>query len=201
MKRFISAACALLLFMALQPVRGGGSSAEAQRVELTGLASIYALAGGAVRDTNGDGLADSVAARVIVPAEPAVEDIQAAANIAGRLGFETTALSLPIVWRAPEVTQPAAVALPIVVGRGNPFVARLIERGAIDLKPLKKGQGLLAVVASPLGGPDGIAVAGADDEGTLNAANELAVNLPRLWGATGARLSQAESQTAAYLRS
>jgi len=99
MKRFISAACALLLFMALQPVRGGGSSAEAQRVELTGLASIYALAGGAVRDTNGDGLADSVAARVIVPAEPAVEDIQAAANIAGRLGFETTALSLPIVWR------------------------------------------------------------------------------------------------------
>jgi len=139
--------------------------------------------------------------RVIVPAEPAVEDIQAAANIAGRLGFETTALSLPIVWRAPEVTQPAAVALPIVVGRGNQFVARLIERGAIDLKPLKKGQGLLAVVASPLGGPDGIAVAGADDEGTLNAANELAVNLPRLWGATGARLSQAESQTAAYLRS
>jgi hypothetical protein len=201
MKRFLSAACALLLFMSLQPVREAGSSAAAQRVELAGLASIYALAGGAVRDTNGDGLADSVAARVIVPAEPAVEDIQAAANIAGRLGFETTALSLPIVWRAAEVTQPASIALPIVVGRGNAFVTRLIERGAIDLKPLKKGQGLLTVAPSPLGGPDGIVVAGADDEGTLNAANELAVNLPRLWGATGARLSQAETQAAAYLRS
>jgi len=63
MKRFLAAAFALVLFMSLQPIRDGGSSAAAQRLELTGLASIYALAGGAVRDTNGDGLADSVAAR------------------------------------------------------------------------------------------------------------------------------------------
>ena len=200
MNRFLATLAALGLSLYLQP-GSIGKSAAAQRVEVTGLASIYSLAGGAVRDTNGDGLADSVAARVIVAADPAVEDIQAAANIAGRLGFETTALSLPIVWRAPDVAQPAAVALPIIIGRSNQFVTRLVERGTIDLKSLKKGQGLLAVVASPLGGPDGIAVAGADDEGTLNAANELAVNLPRLWGATGARISQAESQTAAYLRS
>src|SRR4029078_12248098 len=74
-------------------------------------------------------------------------------------------------------------------------------RCIIDVNPLKKSQCLLVVVPAPLGGPDGIAVAGADDEGTLNAANELAVNLRRVWRATGARLSQAESQTAAYLRS
>ena len=125
MKRFISAAFALLLFMSLQPERSGGSSAAAQRVELAGLASIYALAGGAVRDTNGDGLADSVAARVIVPADPAVEDIQAAANIAGRLGFETTALSLPIVWRVPEVTQPARS---MAAATGSTRAARIAAR-------------------------------------------------------------------------
>ena len=146
MKRFIATLAALGLSLYLQP-GSIGKSAAAQRVEVTGLASIYSLAGGAVRDTNGDGLADSVAARVIVAADPAVEDIQAAANIAGRLGFETTALSLPIVWRAPDVAQPAAVALPIIIGRSNQFVTRLVERGAIDLKSLKKGQGLLAVVA------------------------------------------------------
>src|SRR4051812_46780728 len=199
MKRLLPAAIALLALFAPHALRTAAPVAAA-RVEMTGLSSVYNIAAGAVRDTNGDGLADSVAARVILPADPTVEDIQAAANIAGRLGFETTALSLPIVMRAPEVTQPASVAVPIVVGRGNPFVAKLAERGAIDLKPLKKGQGLLAVVASPLGGPDGLVVAGADDEGTLNAANELAVNLPRLWGAAGARIGQAETQVASYLK-
>src|SRR5258708_2374226 len=198
MKRLIPAVLALLVFFGFQPLRGRSA---AQRPELTGLASIYSLAAGAVRDTNGDGLADSVAARVILPGEPAVEDIEAAANIAGRLGFETTALTLPVVLKAPDVSQPASIAVPILVGRGNPFIAKLVERGAIDLKPLKLGQGLLTVVSSPLGGADGLAIAGGDDEGTLNAANELAVNLPRLWGAAGARITQAESQAAAYLKS
>jgi murein tripeptide amidase MpaA len=198
MKRLIPAVLALLGFVGFQPL-GGGSAA--QRPEWTGLSSIYSLAAGAVRDTNGDGLADTVAARVVLPAEPAIEDIEAAANIAGRLGFETTALTLPVVLRAPDVAQPAAIAVPIVVGRSNQFIARLVEREAIDLKALTKGQGLLAVVPSPLGGPDGIVVVGGDDEGTLNAANELAVNLPRLWGAAGARAGQAETQAAAYLKS
>jgi hypothetical protein len=199
MKRLIAATLALLVFAAVHPLRTGHAGA-APSVDAGGLASIYSLAGGAVRDTNGDGLADSVAARIILPAEPAVEDIQAAANIAGRLGFETTALTLPVVLRAPDVAQPSAIALPMLVGRGNLYITRLLERGAIDVKGLNKGQGLLAMVTSPLGGPDGIVVTGADDEGTLNAANELAVNLPRLWGATGARVLQAESQAAAYLK-
>ena len=96
MKRLLSAVIALFVFVAVHPPRWE-TPAAAARVEVTGLASVYNLAAGAVRDTNGDGLADTVAARVILPADPTVEDIQAAANIAGRLGFETTALSLPVV--------------------------------------------------------------------------------------------------------
>jgi hypothetical protein len=42
--------------------------AHAQRPDLKSLQSIYELSRGAVRDTNGDGLADVIAARVIVPA-------------------------------------------------------------------------------------------------------------------------------------
>src|SRR5438046_254336 len=107
---------------------------------------------------------------------------------------------------------PALVALAVLVGiRPFPSATRaaaqraeltgLASIYAIALKPMNPGQGLLTVVAAPLGGPDGIAIAGGDDEGTLNAANELAANLPRLWGAAGARVAQAESQTAAYLKS
>jgi murein tripeptide amidase MpaA len=172
----------------------------AQRAELRGLASLYDVAAGAVRDTNGDGLADAVVARVIVPADPTVEDVQAAANIAGRLGFETTALTLPIVLKASDVAQPASVAMPILIGRGNAFTKTLVDRGVVDVKALKPGQGLVAGVASPLGGGDGIVVIGGDDEGTLTGANELAANLPRLWGATGARIAQIETQAVRYLK-
>src|SRR5213593_3930212 len=95
---------------------------SAQRPEMRSLASLYDVATGAVRDTNGDGFADAVVARVIVPAEPAVEDVQGAANIAARLGFETTALTLPVVLKANEVTAAASIAVPILVGRSNAFV-------------------------------------------------------------------------------
>src|SRR5262245_66354626 len=108
MKRIVFLAAALAgagaLFVDVPAVR-----ISAQRPEMRSLASLYDVATGAIRDTNGDGLADSVAARVIVPAEPAVEDVQGAANIAGRLGFETTALTLPLVVKAGGRGQPAWV--------------------------------------------------------------------------------------------
>src|SRR5262249_36140690 len=149
-------------------VHGPGGEVVAQRAELAGLASLYDTASGAVRDTNGDGLADSVAARVILPAEPSVEDVQGATNIAARLGFETPALTLPVVLKATDVSQPASIAVPILVGRTNALMKPLIDRGTVNISGLKPGQGLVAVVQSPLGGPDGIVVVGADDEGTLN---------------------------------
>lgn len=191
-----AAAVASLLLISL-PGRG----TVAQRAELPGLASLYETAAGAVRDTNGDGLADSVAARVILPAEPSVEEVQGATNIAARLGFETTALTLPIVLKATDVSQPPSIAVPILIGRSNALLKPLIDRGAIDISSLKPGQGLVAVVSSPLGGSDGLVVVGADDEGTLNAANELAAYLPRLWGSSGARLVQVETQAVRYLKS
>lgn len=152
------------------------------------------------RDTNGDGLADAVAARVIVPASPTIGDVEAATNLAARLGYETTALTLPLVVRDSDVPQPAAVGVPILVGRSNRFVQQLVDTHAIDLSALKPGQGLIAAVASPLGGGDGILVVGGDDEGTLNAGVELAARLPRVWGMNGITLPAVEEQALRYLR-
>lgn len=199
MKR-LTASCCLIVAVCLIRADLPGERAVGQKSGLRGLASIFDLAVGAVRDTNGDGLADTVAARVIVPAVPTIEDVQTATNIAGRLGFETTALTLPVVLKADEVTQPGAVTLPILVGRGNGLVKPLIDRGALDISALKPGQGLLAVVESPLGGGDGLVVIGGDDEGTLAAGTALAAYLPRLWGASGARVAQVESETTRYLK-
>ena len=164
MTRVLLAAFALL---ALAMVTAPAPSAQvaADPLDLT----TYLGPNGLTRDTNGDGIADSVAARVIVPANPTVEDSLAAANIAARLGFETSALTLPLVVRDSEVPQPAGLMAPVLVGRSNSFVRTLITRGDISLDALSPGQGLIAIVRSPLGGPAGLVVAGSDDKGTLTA--------------------------------
>jgi len=67
------------------------------------LTALFNPTSGAVRDTNGDGIPDTIAARVIVPASPAHEDVEGAATIAGRLGYETSAMTLPVVVRDTDV--------------------------------------------------------------------------------------------------
>jgi zinc carboxypeptidase len=164
--------------------------------------SLTALVGpqSLTRDTNADALPDVVAARVVVPASPALADVEAATNLAARLGYETTALTLPLVVRDGDVSQPAAIGVPVLVGRTNRYVQQLVDAKAIDVASLKPGQGLIAAVASPLGGGDGLVVVGGDDEGTLNAGVELAARLPRVWGMTGITLPAVEEQAARYLR-
>jgi zinc carboxypeptidase/S-layer family protein len=176
------------------------SGAQPQRAEIRSLHAVFDVSRGAVRDTNGDGLADTVAARVIVPGRPSAQDEQAAINIAGRLAFETTALTLPLVVRDSDVAEPASIAFPILVGRQNVFVKKLIDAGKLNAAALKPGQGLVALVASPLGGPDGLVVVGGDEEGTLTAGTELAARLPRLWAANGIAARAIEEQAVRHLQ-
>ena len=49
------------------------------------------------QDTNGDQIADAICGHVIVPKSPRSAENTAAANLAARLGYETSALTLPIV--------------------------------------------------------------------------------------------------------
>src|SRR3954470_3269146 len=188
---------AILLSVFALPAAPPHLHADARTTQtLTALVGPHSL----TRDTNGDSLPDSVAARIIVPAAPSLADVEAATNLAARLGYETTAFTLPLVVRDSEVAQPASVAVPILIGRTNRFVRQLIDAKAIEVGTLKAGQGLLAAVASPLGGGDGLVLVGGDDDGTLNAGIELAARLPRVWGMTGITLPAVEEQALRYLR-
>ena len=172
---------------------------QAQPAALESLNDLFATTRGMVRDTNGDGLADTVAASVIIPPAPTADDVEAAINIGARLGFETTALTLPVVVREDELDRPEGIALPILVGRDNSLVKALVARGSLELKTLSPGQGLITLVRSPLGGADGVAVVGGDDAGTLAAGIELAARLPRLWNMSGITLSGVERQILQFL--
>src|SRR6516162_2924713 len=48
-------------------------------------------------DTNGDGIADFIQGRIVVPAQPTAAENAAAANLAARLGYGATGLTLPLV--------------------------------------------------------------------------------------------------------
>src|ERR1700687_5918372 len=50
-----------------------------------------------VQDTNGDQIADAICGHIIVPKSPSAAENTAAANLAARMGYETSALTLPIV--------------------------------------------------------------------------------------------------------
>src|SRR5580704_155691 len=48
-------------------------------------------------DTNGDGIADFINGKIVVPADPTAAENAAAANLAARLGFGSTGLTPPVV--------------------------------------------------------------------------------------------------------
>lgn len=180
---------------------GWTSAASAHAVEADppvsplSLASVY---GQAVRDTNADGLADDIVARIVLPARPSLREVEAATNLAARLGYETTAASLPVALTDDQASL-AAINLPILVGRHNRFIQALADRGELDLESLAPGQGLITWADGP-GGRPVLVVVGADDEGTLAAALQVSARLPRLWTMTGATLTDIEAQALAYLR-
>ena len=140
------------------------------------LATLYEL-GGAVADTNGDGVADRLRARVVLGDSPSAAEVAAAADIAARLGFETLALDLPL----PEVSE-VAIAL------GDDALTGL---GVSDLAALASGRGAVELHS----GEDGmvVAVRGGDAAGLSAAARWLASRAPRLFRADGASLAEVEA--------
>jgi hypothetical protein len=47
------------------------------------------------QDRNGDGAVDFVNAGIVLPEQPGAGELAAAADVAARLGFETSAMNLP----------------------------------------------------------------------------------------------------------
>src|ERR1700755_3409893 len=88
---------------------GGGSVLHGQQPKPeTSIENVFQM-GLMAQDTNGDQIADAICGHVIVPKSPSAAENTAAANFAARLGYETSALTLPIVVAA---TSPIAKGCP-----------------------------------------------------------------------------------------
>ncbi len=136
-------------------------------------------AGWMLRDTNGDGIVDFVAGKVVVPANPSAAENAAAADIAARLGFSSTGLTPPVVISATEDRNDGPR---IWVGRGAVPGPHTAAAGRFT-DQLQAGEGGIFALEGNL------VVLGRDDVGLLAAAEALASRAPYLWKVPGDTLT------------
>jgi hypothetical protein len=105
----------------------------------TDLRDVFAR-GFLIEDRNADDVTDFVRARIVLPPAPSVAEVAAAANIAARLGYETSALDMGLVAAGSPFDVPVVLvgarALPAGAVRagfwGGPLAA---GEGAVDFAP------------------------------------------------------------------
>jgi hypothetical protein len=136
-----------------------------------------------LQDTNGDHISDAVCGHVVIPASSSAVENAAAANLAARIGYETSALTLPIVVSAGNLEPARGCAgekADLWVGR-----ATLTAPNAIADKELQEMQIGGGGVFNATGG---LVFIGADEEGLLAAANDYSAHAPYQWNTTGEKL-------------
>ncbi len=125
-------------------------------------------AGWMLSDTNGDGIADFVQGKVVVPAQPTAAQNAAAANLAARVAYGSTGLTPPLVIAAaPEA------------GDGP----RIFVGKAVDGVVLEKEEGAVFALAGNL------TVFANDDAGFEAAGEAYSARAPYQWRVPGDRLS------------
>ena len=141
-----------------------------------GLEAVYAP-GFLLEDRNGDSHLDFVRAALALPPAPTDAEVAAAANLAARLGYETSSMDLPLRRTA------GGGASVIAIGAGGAAAAGLANAGIRELEP---GVGIVEVHDTA---PPTVLVAGGDDAGTGAAALAMAARLPHLWDPSGPTVS------------
>lgn len=141
-----------------------------------------------VADGNGDGVVDRVLGRILVPSTPTPAEAVAAANLAARLGWETTATDLGLVGgddgRAASATAPL-----LVVGRAAPPPSTAVQ----------PGEGIIELLSGGRWAGGAAAVGGGDATGVMAAAAYLSSRYPEIWEAGGTAWDEVADRVRARL--
>lgn len=137
-------------------------------------------------DTNGDGIIDFVAGKLVVPATPSAFENAGAADLAARIGFATTGLTPPVVISA---TDDRTDDPRIYAGRPRIYIGRnaappqyaTAVTAIVDLLQTDEG-GVFALDSN-------LIVLGHDDASLLAAAESFAARAPYVARIGGERLS------------
>src|SRR5579871_2365937 len=127
-------------------------------------------------DTNGDGIADFIAGKVVVPTNPSAVENAAAADLAARLGYGSTGLTMPVVVMADASLGNA----PRIQVEKAPYSSRELATLATLLEKQEGGVFL---------SEGNLAIIGTDGDGLLAAAEGYSARAPYQWRVPGDKLT------------
>src|SRR5258708_35264110 len=167
------------LLVVVSVIVGSGAIGRTAPAEAASLAlSDFVKPGIVWQDRNGDGAVDFVDARIVLPDAPTSGELAAAADVGARLGYETSAMNLPIGQESGASIFIGAKSLP----KTGVTVAALGATG------LRAGDGFVGAFA--FDGKPAVAILGADEAGLTAAAVMFAGHLPYIWDQKSATTSQ-----------
>ncbi|MCI0433304.1 MAG: hypothetical protein L0271_06615, partial [Gemmatimonadetes bacterium] len=142
-------------------------------------------AGWLIEDRNGDDVIDFVRGRIVLPAAATVADLVVAANIAARLGYETSGTDLDIA--TTDAGGPPAWNAPLVlIGANNALLARIPSPGAAAAGGLAPGEGEIRfITANAVARAGAVAITGGDATGLLAAGDWFSGRYPAVWSTRG----------------
>ena len=136
-------------------------------------------AGWMLIDSNGDGIIDAIAGKIVVPSNPSAAVNTAAAELAARVGFASTGLTPPLVITAAQDRNDGPR---IWIGSGAAPV-KYASQIAAFLNRLQQDEGGVFELDGNL------VVLGQNDAGLLAAAEAYASRAPFLWKMAGEKLT------------
>ncbi len=163
-------------------------SGTAQRADtaapVTGLSDLF-KPGVILQDRNGDEAIDFVDVRIVLQQHPSEGELAAAADVAARLGFETSAMNLPLAkpFQAGAVSPSESAAAPQIFVGAKSLAGSGVTVDAIGGAGLRAGDGLVAAFTAS--GKPAFALLGTDDDGLNAAAVMLGGHLPYVWDPKG----------------
>jgi hypothetical protein len=166
--------------------------------------------GVAFQDRNGDGAIDFVNIQLALPDHPASSELAAAADIAARLGFETSAMDLPVArasqtaGRTPRDGARASQAsgssdVPTIFIGARSLAGSGVTAESLGAGALKAGDGLIAAFSTK--GGASLAVLGSDENGLGAASLMLAGHLPFVWDQRGSTTEKVADDVKEFLKS
>ncbi|MYA34804.1 MAG: hypothetical protein F4164_12665 [Gemmatimonadales bacterium] len=151
------------------PIAGRPGSGGKNDMDLSNLYTSDGLLGGGV-------LPNRVEA-MLAPGEGGVDGLP---ELAGRLGLESTGITVPLVVSASSIEGAAARPTLVLAGVDNTLTRQLADSAKIDAGSLAPGEGLIQVVPAAFGSKPALVVSGADAAGAERALDQLARTFPHL---------------------
>ena len=193
-------AMALWAAMEMDELRRQRSGASAQNapdsvVPPSDIRDVFAT-GYILEDRNGDQVTDFVNVRIVLPATPEEAHVTAAANLAARLGYETSAMNLGLT----ETNTPGSSSFDvpvILIGEGAGGLDEAPDDRTAGLAP---GQGAISFVPeNERFTRGGIHITGYDATGLIAAADYASGRYPSVWGLEGDSFSDVADRISSFL--